>query len=410
MDTLTGRPTVCTDPLDLRGPRLHADPYRVYREMRERGRVHLDTLGIWLLIDHADVRAALTDNALGRDPRRWHQYERLRPYLADSTLEATVTRWMIFNDPPAHTRLRRLMGAAFTPAATRAAAELVGAAADALIDRLPAHGTFDFMQAFAQPFPVRVIADLLGLPADDFARTKAWSDALALVVEPAARRDLRLASDAAAREMLAYLRERVDHCRTRPGDSLLHRLIRAQDVDGSLDEDELLANVMLLFVAGHETTTNLLGNGLLALLSDPAAGGRLRADETLLDTAVEEMLRYDPAANVVARIARAPWTRGEVTIPAGALIYCLTGAANRDPAVFANPERFDVARSPNPHLSFGGGVHFCLGAPLARLEARIALSKLLRRLPRLRLDGTQPPAWRALVNLRGLERLALRAD
>ncbi len=122
------------------------------------------------------------------------------------------------------------------------------------------------------------------------------------------------------------------------------------------------------------------------------------------------MLRYDPAANVVARIARAPWTRGEVTIPAGALIYCLTGAANRDPAVFANPERFDVARSPNPHLSFGGGVHFCLGAPLARLEARIALSKLLRRLPRLRLDGTQPPAWRALVNLRGLERLALRAD
>jgi cytochrome P450 len=202
----------------------------------------------------------------------------------------------------------------------------------------------------------------------------------------------------------------VAQCRARPGDSLLHRLIRAQDVDGSLDEDELLANVMLLFIAGHETTTNLLGNGLLALLQDPDTCARLRADESLLDTAVEEMLRYDGPANVVARIARAPWTVGGVTIPAGALIYCLTGAANHDPTVFAHPARFDVARSPNPHLSFGGGVHFCLGAPLARLEAKIALAKLLARLPRLRLEGGEPPPWRALVNLRGLERLPLRAD
>jgi pimeloyl-[acyl-carrier protein] synthase len=264
------------------------------------------------------------------------------------------------------------------------------------------------MQDFAQPFPVRVIGDLLGLPAADQARNKAWSDALALVVEPAATRELRQSSDHAARELLQYLRGIVAQRRQQPRDDVLGSMLAAQAADGNVSDEELLANLMLLFVAGHETTTNLIGNGVLCLLQHPAQLQRLRQQPGLMACAVEEVMRFQGPANVVARVATEARSIGVHTVPAGDLVYCLTAAANRDPQVFAQPDQFDIGREDNPHLSMGGGVHYCLGAPLARLETAVAFERLLARFPRLQLQGG-PVTWRPLVNLRGLSRLMLSA-
>jgi cytochrome P450 len=395
------------EPVDLRHPDFRDDPHRRWRALRPCGPVLRDTLGAWLVVGHAEARTVLTDAQLSRDPRLWRGYAAVRPFLADSTLEQAAHRWMILNDPPVHTRMRRMIAAAFTPAATRAMQARVEAAADALIARLPDGGEFDLVRDFAQPFPVRVIGDMLGLPDEDFARGKAWSDALALVFEPVASRESRRASDRAAAEMTAWLREQVARHRRAPGDALLDAMVRAQEADGGCDDDELLANLMLLFAAGHETTTNLIGNGMATLLAHPEATGRLRADPSRLPAAIEEMLRFEGPVNVVARVTRAPYRIGGHEIGAGEALYAMVGAAGRDPRAFADPDVFDIGRDPNPHLAFGGGIHYCVGAPLAQLEGRVAFDRLLARFPRLRrTDG--PLQWRPLLNLRGLAALPVR--
>ncbi len=390
--------------VDLRESAFRDDPHRILRPLRERGPLHRDTLGVWLVTGHALARAVLTDTHMGRDPRQWRGYASLRPYLADSTLEQTVERWMLLNDGSAHTRMRRLAAGAFTPAATRLLEQQVTATADALIDALPKDRPFDLMRDFAQPFPVRVMGDLLGLPAGDFDRSKAWSDALAMVVEPAATRAVREQSDRAAAEMLDYLCGVVASRRHHPRDDLLSDMLARQACDRTATDDELLANLMLLFVAGHETTTNLIGNGMLSLMSHPLQLARLRAEPSLMPQAVEEMMRFEGPVSVVARIAHQSCRVGDLTIAPGDLLYCLTAAANRDPKVFLDPDAFDVGRERNPHLSFGGGVHYCLGAPLARLEGAVAFRRLLARFAHLRRTDSDV-AWRPLVNLRGLTRL-----
>ena len=206
--------------------------------------------------------------------------------------------------------------------------------------------------------------------------------------------------------MTEYLRAQVARRRKQRGNTVLDMLLTAQDESGDLADDELIANLMLMFMAGHETTTNLLGNGMLTLLRHPDQLAKLRARLELMPSAVEEMLRFESPANVVARITRTPVHISGVDIPAGELLYCLTGAANRDPAVFTNPQQFDIERTPNPHLSFGGGVHYCIGAPLARLEAAVAFEALLSRFPHLQLAHSQVQ-WRSLINLRGLTALPL---
>jgi cytochrome P450 len=257
---------------------------------------------------------------------------------------------------------------------------------------------------------VRVICDVLGLPAADFAQTKAWSDTLALMMEPVQRKAWRPISDTAGDEMVAHLREQVARPRAAPRDDLPGALIQAQDEgDGTLSDDELLGNLVLLFIAGHETTTNLIGNGALALLRHPGELARLRSDpHSLLPGAVAEMLRYEGSVNMVPRHTVQPYAVGDTVVPPGQVLFFMLGAANRDPAVFAEPDRFDITRSPNPHLAFGAGIHYCVGAPLARLEGEIAFERLLARYPRLAWADAVP-AWRPLINLRGLERLTLRA-
>lgn len=394
--------------VDMRDPAFLHDPHPAMAGIRAAGRVARDVQGTWLVSHHADANAGLRTSHLSRDPKHWSGYAHYRPFIAESTLERVVETWMLFNDPPRHTRLRKLASVAFKPKVVEALRDRIGQVTDALLDEVAGKGEFDLMGALAQPLPVRVICDVLGLPPEDFGATKAWSDALAIIVEPVTRRAQREAANRAAEEMVAYLRGHLRrHREGRIDDDLLGALIRAQDEDGAISEDELLGNLVLLFIAGHETTTNLIGNGMLTLLRHPGQLSRLRADPALMQTAVEEMLRFEGSVNVIARHTVEPYAVGDTLIPAGETIFLLASAANRDPAAFTDPDRFDVARSPNPHISFGAGIHYCIGAPLARLEAQVAFARLLERFPELSLaDGA--PRWRPLINLRGLEALHLR--
>jgi hypothetical protein len=245
---------------------------------------------------------------------------------------------MLFNDPPKHTRLRRLVTGAFKPPVIAALRERITALTDELLDALPAQGEFELMAGFAQQLPVRVICDVLGLPPADFAQTKLWSDALAVIVEPVVRREQRLAAGRAAEEMAAYLRSHIAERRAGSRrDDLLSLLVAAQDGEGQLTADELLGNLILLFIAGHETTTNLIGNGLLTLLRHPAELARLRADPALTAAAVEEMLRYEGSVTMVSRMTVEPYAIGDTVIPPEEVLYFMLGPANRDPAVFADP-------------------------------------------------------------------------
>jgi cytochrome P450 len=427
--TATASPTLSaiTDPcavapVDMRHPAFRQDPHPLLRELRENHRVARDVLGIWLVLHHEDVNAVLRSSQLSREIWRSPGYGQMRPFLADSTMERTTHQWMLLNDPPKHTRLRRLVGAAFKPAVVEALRERITAVTDELLDALPGSagpdGSFELMTGLAQPLPVRIICDVLGLPHEDFAQTKAWSDALSWIVEPVVRREQREAAGRAAEEMVAYLRHHIAQRRGKPArDDVLGLMVAASEavVDGEapLSDDELLGNLILMFIAGHETTTNLIGNGMLTLLRHPAELMRLRAslghDPALMHTAIEEMLRYEGSVTTISRHTVQPYKIGTVEVPAGQVLYCMLGAAHRDPAAFADPDRFDIGRSPKGHLAFGAGIHYCLGAPLARLEGEVAFTRLLQRYPALELaDAT--PRWRKLINLRGLEALPLKGS
>ncbi len=406
---MTDSATAAPATIDMRHPAFRDDPHPLLRAVRERGRAERDVVGIWLVSHHADTSAGLRSSRLSREPWRSPVYRQYRPFIADSTLERTTEHWMLFNDPPKHTRLRRLVNGAFKPPVIAALRDRITALTDELLGALPQQGGFELMAGFAQQLPVRVICDVLGLPPADFAQTKLWSDALAVIVEPVVRREQRAAAGRAAEEMVAYLRGHIEARRAGSRrDDLLSLLVAAQGGEGQLSADELLGNLVLLFIAGHETTTNLIGNGLLTLLRHPAELARLRADPALTGSAVEEMLRYEGSVTMVSRMTVEPYAIGDTVIPPEEVLYFMLGPANRDPAVFADPERFDVGRVPNAQLGFGAGIHFCLGAPLARLEGELAFTRLLQRYPTLRL-AEAAPCWRHLINLRGLEALPLIA-
>ena len=395
-------------PVDMRDPAFRDNPHPLLQALRERGPLARDVLGLWLVFGHADTSHGLRSSHLSREPRRMPAYAQLRPFIADSTLERTTERWMLFNDPPQHTRLRRLVQGAFKPPVVEALRERITAITDELLDALPAQGEFDLMAGVAQVLPVRVICDVLGLPEQDFQQTKAWSDALAWIVEPVVRKSQRLAAADAAEAMAGYLRAHLAAHRRGPRrDDLLSLLIAAHDDEAALSDDELLGNLILLFIAGHETTTNLIGNGMLSLLRHPQELARLRAAPALMPGAIDEMLRFEGSVTTVARHTTEPYAVGGTVIPPGETLFFMLGAANRDPTVFADPDRFDITRSPNPHMGFGAGIHYCLGAPLARLEAEVVFTRLLQRYPELALCDNAPE-WRPLINLRGLAALRLR--
>jgi cytochrome P450 len=389
------------NPLD---PEAHADPYPQYRRLREHAPMLRGPLGYWVLSRYADIAAVL------RDPRFGVGVDEASLMLAttqDGPGVATMielSRWMLFRDPPDHTRLRGLVSKAFTPRALEAVRPRVVEIVNRLIDDVAGRDEVDLIAELALPLPVTVISELLGLPIEDQAQAREWAEAIAQVLDPIVTEEQATRADRAVKELAAYIGRVVAQRRREPGPDLLSRLIQAEDDGAHLSEAELISTVGLLFGAGHETTRNLIGNGMLALLRHPGELQRLRDDPSLIRSAVEELLRYDSPVQIAGRGARADVVVGGEHIAAGEPMMLLVGAANRDPARFPDPDRLDVGRPDVKMLSFGGGIHFCLGAMLARTEAQIAIGTLLARVPQIEL-ATDHLEWRPHITLRGLSRL-----
>ncbi|MGW1891436.1 cytochrome P450 family protein [Streptomyces sp. NPDC002004] len=386
------------------GDEFTRDPYPVYAGLRARGPVHRVRMpegpDAWLVVGYEQGRAALAD------PRLSKEWRRASPDLGVQPVTPGVS--MLSSDTPVHTRLRKLVAREFTVRRVEGLAPRVQRMTDELLDAMLAaeDRRADLVEALSFPLPMSVICDLLGVPFLDRERFRAWSNVAVSATDEAAR-------TAAAKEMGAYLPRLLDEKRAHPGDDLMSALIHTADEDGDrLTGDELLGMSWLLLVAGHETTVNLISNGVLALLTHPEQMAALRADfDGLIDKAVEEMLRYDgPVETPTYRFTTEPLDIGGTTIPGGGeLVLIAMADADRDPARFDEPARFDIRRDARGHVAFGHGIHHCLGAPLARLEARIAIRSLLDRFPGLSLD-ISPAAitWRTGMLIRGPERLPVR--
>lgn len=400
--------TVSTDaPLSLYhllDPDVRADPYPLYRRLRDEDPVHWDPyLHAWVLTGYAEVvevfhrfsaKATHTPEklaALGM--------ERLCPFAR------VMVRQMLFLDPPQHTRVRGLAAVAFTPRRVERLRHHIEQIVDSLLDPVISRGEMELMEDLANPLPAIVLAEMLGVPTDDHRMLKRWSQDFAEMLGNFQHNPDRAAKVAPSlEEMTAYFREAVRREATHPSEGLVHALTVAE-VDGErLTEEEVVANLILTLVGGLETTTNLIGNGLLTLLRHPEEMERLRRDPALIPTAVEELLRYESPSQHTARIAPDDALLGGKPIKRGQAVFAVMGAANRDPERFPDPDRLDIGRANNRHLAFGWAGHFCFGAPLARLEGQIAFSALLRRLPRLRLKPG-PITWRSNLGLRGLTAL-----
>jgi hypothetical protein len=392
---------------DPRRPEVIADPFPVFQELREQAPLYRSSvLGGWVLTRYDDVKLAISDRRFSADRMRpFFKQLPVREQTAYATLCDSISRWAVFHDPPEHTRLRGLMNKAFTARAIEGLEPRIRVLINQLLDQVVEQGEMDLIADLAYPLPASVILDLLGLPCDDLDRIKDWSDELALFVGSSVNTPdkYQRATDSIA-AMNEYFRSAIQRRRHTPGDDLLTSLLAAQEQGDLLSDDELVATCVLLVFAGHETTTNLIGNGILALLRHPAEFARLRNDPGLMPLAVEELLRFDGPAASVVRIATEEILLHGQTIRPGERVFAMLNAANRDPRQFVNPETLDVARKENRHLAFGQGIHFCIGAPLARMEAKLAIMAILQRCPNLALQS-MPLNWSNSLVLRGVRSL-----
>jgi cytochrome P450 len=397
------------DPFD---PQWASDPFPLYADLRRRAPIHRNDLGFWVMARHADCLAVLRDRRASSDSlnvavERMPQGLRT-PVAEDDPIAAAMIemRPFLFRDPPDHTRLRGLVSKAFTPKVVESLRARTQEVVDELLDAAWDADRVDLLEAFAYPLPVRVICDLLGVPADDQDRFKDWSDALARGLDP----DFLLtqavidARGEAVLQFSQYFFELLAERRRAPGGDLLSRLVQAEDGGTVLSEAELLSTCILLLVAGHETTVNLISGGTLALLRHPDQMERFRTDPGVHRSGIEEMLRYVSPVQLTGRALIEDCEFGGVEFAAGDFAMLLIASGNHDPDQFEDPERFDVARTPNNHLGFGFGIHHCLGAPLARMEAQVALTSLVRRAPGLALT-VEDVAYKSNVVLRGMESL-----
>ncbi len=386
---------------DPMAPEFVADPYPTYHRLRAEDPVHQSPRGFWVLTRYEDVVASLRDPRFGK--------EALAAFVAAryGGLPPGVGLSMLDRDPPDHTRLRGLVNKAFTPRVVEVLRPRVRTIVDDLLDRVEGKGAMDLIEDFAYPLPVIVICEMLGVPVEDRDRFKEWGLDIARgldgIMLPADSEVIRR-SHASRSAIGAYFRELIAERRAAPRADLLSALIAAEEAGDKLSENELVATCILLLIAGHETTVNLIGNGTLALLRHPDQLRRLREDPGLIGSAVEELLRYDGPVQRTARVLSDDVTVGGRTIPKGGMVMPFIGAADRDPAQFPDPDRLDIARADNRHIAFGWGIHFCLGAPLARVEGQIAINTLVERLPGLAL-ATDIPQFRQSLTLRGLTSL-----
>ena len=392
---------------DLTSKQFRQDPYPIYDRLREMAPVCRVRTGrgkfAWLVTRYDDVAAALKDTRFTKDRQSLPAAK--QPWVP--AVFRPLAKNMLDTDPPDHTRLRALVQKAFTPLMIEALRKRIEELTDQLIDRALRKKEFDLIGEYALPLPTTIIAELVGVPAEDRDRFHRWS-AKVVSLSPTAGPEM-IFSIPAALAFLKYIQQQIRIRRTGPGADLLSALIAAEEAGDKLSEDELVAMIFLLLIAGHETTVNLIGNGALALLENPQQLSKLLSNPDMLKSAVEEMLRYySPVELATERWAREDVFLAETLIPKGELVFLGLGSANRDPGQFLEPHVFNINRSPNRHLAFGHGAHYCLGAPLARLEAQIAFTTLLKRLPRLALASPRNSLkWRKGFLLRGLERLPL---
>lgn len=399
----------------LGSARLRDRPDRLLRQLHRFDPVHRSPFGFWLLGGHAEVDAALRDPRLGTDDRHLDlSLLRIGPLRRLAGLGEVdmageffdVSRdLMLFRDPPDHTRLRSLVARAFTPRRINAIEERIVAVADELLDGLRGRPRFELMDELAYPFPAKVICELLGLPADDHALISRHGRSLAIALDPLPSQEALRSADRAVAALRSHLEPVFEDRRSNPRDDLLSDLVSAAEDGDALTAQELLATVVLLLVAGHETTANLVGNATVLLDRNPDQRDRLRDGRADPSTAVEEVLRRDPPVQVTLRVAREDLDLAGAQVPKGTAVVLLLIAANHDPAVFRNPTALDLDR-PNAarHLTFGGGAHYCLGASLARMEGRVILPRLLRAFPNLRV-APPPPRHRGSFTIRGYERI-----
>ncbi|MEX0750710.1 MAG: cytochrome P450 [Dehalococcoidia bacterium] len=385
-------------PLD---PAFQADPHAVLDELRERDPVHHDEqLGRWVLTRHDDVDALLRDRSLSVDPRNAGEgtFEKMFLYRAE---EQDFQPSMLFADPPYHTRLRGLVSKAFTPRAVEQMAPRIQEIVDELLNVVAAGDGFDLIESFAAPLPTIVIAEMLGVDPGARADFKRWSDAVVMVFNPLLSAEERANAEEASLALNRYFQNAIAERRERPREDMINSLMHVEEGKDQLTDDEIVTMCNLLLTAGNVTTTDLIGNGVYALLSNPEQLRKLREDPALIKNAIEEMLRYDSPVTQSGRTPMVDVEIGGCPIARGQSVTPQLSAANHDPDAYPDPHKFDISRADTHHHSFGGGVHYCLGAPLARLEAQIAVSTIVRRFPSLRLSA-EPVEHRKIPSFRGL--------
>ena len=387
-------------------PEFQSNPYAYYQGLRSSMPVyHWEPWQMWFLSRYTDCVTVLKDSRFGRELD--DSFFNTQPPDSQRVLIEMQRDWMLLRDPPTHTRLKMLAHKAFTPRTVERMRGNIEVLTDNLLDAVQDTHKLDLIADLASPLPVTVIADLIGIPQADRPTFQRWSQALAFTLELVDDPQIYDAASIVTEEFSAYLRELIAERRKHPQEDFLSALIAAKEQQDTLTEGEMIATIILLLVAGHETTVNLIGNGTQALLHHPEQWEKLKADPSLVKNAIEEMLRYDSPVQLTARHTQEDVEIDGHKIPKGRQIALLLGAANRDPQQFPDPDNFDITRiGADKHVGFGNGIHFCLGAPLARLEAEIAFKRIVNRLPNLALTD-EMPTYRSTYVLRGLSSLPL---
>jgi cytochrome P450 len=393
--------------LDPKDPAFYNNPYLYYNQLRQEAPVfYWEDFDLWCFVRHTDVEAILRDRRFGRQINHIASRDELGlpPEREDLQPFYHVDRHgMLDMEPPAHTRLRGLVQKAFMARQIERLRPRIAELSHQLIDEMEPQGSCDLLQTFATPIPVHVIAEMLGVPTDMSGQFLEWSHAMVRMYQLGRTPEQERAAVQAAQEFVEYLRGYVTERRHQPQDDLITKLIEVQVAGEKLTEDELISNCILLLNAGHEATVNVIGNGVLALLNHPDQLARLRQQPELIGSAVEELLRYDTPLHLFKRWVLEDLEINGQQLKFGTEVAILLGAANHDPSVFAEPDRLDISREKNPHVSFGAGIHYCLGAPLARLELQTSLPILFQRLPELHLLAQ--PQYLNSYHFHGLESL-----
>ncbi len=395
---VNGRALAASFDLEKLTSEFYANPYPTYRALRENEPVKRLPNGCYFLTRYDDLVTAYKNTKVFSSDKK----KEFLPKYGASLLYEHHTTSLVFNDPPAHTRVRRLIMGALSPRAIAGLEPDLVALVDGLLDRIAAKGRFELIGDFASAIPVEVIGNLLDVPHEEREPLRDWSLAILGALEPVIGADVFARGNEAVKDFLAYLETLVERRRAKPGNperDVLTRLIQGEDNGERLTAKELLHNCIFLLNAGHETTTNLIGNGLVALLNYPTEKRRLIAEPALIKTAVEEVLRFESSNQLGNRMTVEGIELGGIAMPPGTPITLCIGAANRDPAQFADPENLDIGRTPNRHLAFGTGAHQCAGMALARLEGAVAISRYLARFPNYALDGK--PVRGGRVRFRG---------